>query len=130
MIKVDFEEFNKNFFRKYTDKTNHFDRKIVVKLNKILNATITLEIKNTSGHYAGYLVKIIHKTNGVIDSKFFHFDDYLTKRVDNRSDYKNGFVIIESCCKQSFAKWYIAVPNDEEILKMAETIWSYIELWE
>jgi hypothetical protein len=115
-------EFNHDFFLK--EDITWYNRKGVFKLNEETNG-----VQKT---YKGYLVSIIHKANGKIDSEYFDFDAYMSKdnRIDDRSDYKGGFSIIEHCCtREGIPSWYIAKPHNEDINYMRNMIFHYITRW-
>lgn len=91
-------------------------------------AKIELHEYGTMGTYPGFRVQIISKKSGIVDSKFFEFDDYLDRkenRVDDQDDYPNSprngcFMVISHCGW----KWYIAEPKTTR--PFCEAIESYI----
>lgn len=85
-----------------------FDLTGVICLDDDRRAVITLE-GATRGEFDSFHVEIMHKKNGKIQAKQFLFRDYLdfSKRLDSRSDFNDGFKVIESVGW----KWYIAVPS-------------------
>lgn len=80
-------------------------------------ARIELDTCGTRDHYEGFRVIIINKREGEIDSKFFHFNDYLdgAERADNRPECASDFVVIG----HTGWAWYIAVPKDTKSLVRA-----------
>lgn len=78
-------------------------------------ARIELETRGTSGNYPGFLVTVINKREGVVDSKYFRFDDYLPRDMDERQDNRHDYPIAaDNLCFHVVAgcgfHWYIAVP--------------------
>ena len=57
------------------DKPMWFDRTGLYKAGSIV-AKIMLSTREHGGDYIGYKVTIISKSSGVIDGKFFNFNDY------------------------------------------------------
>jgi hypothetical protein len=128
MSTVSFLGFNKNFFG--TRDISWFSKKGVHKINETRNATIEVVTRSTSGQYEGYLVRIVDKDGGEIDKLYFSFNEYLKGRGDRRPDYNAGFKIITHICeKTGEADWYIAKPIYSERVKMAQTIFNYIDTW-
>jgi hypothetical protein len=85
---------------------------------------IELESEGISGHYAGFLVTILHRQTGKIDAKFFAFNDYLRERSDNRADLPNQrFEVIS----HTGWGWYIAVPKDTR--PFCAAIEAYIQVF-
>ncbi|WP_209124496.1 hypothetical protein [Alkalihalobacillus sp. BA299] len=123
-------EFNHDFF--LNENISWYNRKGVYKLDDEINVTIELVTNGVHKTYKGYLVSIIHKTNGKIDSEYFDFDAYMSieNRIDDRSDYPGGFSIVQHvCAREGIPKWYIAKPHNEDINYMGNMIFHYIERW-
>lgn len=120
--------FNFDFF--LSDGIKWYNRKGVLSLNQETNATIELVSNGVHKTYKGYLVSIIHKENGKIDSEYFDFDAYMSQdnRIDERMDYKGGFSIHESTC-EGYPRWYIAEPNPADITYMRNMIFNYVNHW-
>jgi hypothetical protein len=97
-----------------------FDRIGIVQLDPGRVARVELATLGTANHYPGFDVSIVHKQSGLVDSKYFMFDDYLPgdQRSDERPDYPNrpnareraGFHVLGS--SRDPWRWYIAVPSD------------------
>jgi len=127
---LNYSEFNHDFFLK--EDICWYNRKGVYTLDDEINVTIELISNGVHKTYKGYLVSIIHKTNGKIDSEYFDFDAYMSQdnRIDDRSDYKGGFSIHESSCvHEGFPRWYIAKPHNQDITYMGNMIFHYIFRW-
>ena len=63
-------------------------------------ARISIDAPGAADTYTGLTVRIIHVQTGEIDRKFFRFDDYLSDRIDGRSDYP-------SSSRVSYAGFYL-----------------------
>jgi hypothetical protein len=118
------ETFNRDFF------DNHllawYGNCGVIKINDEVNAEIRLNESGVKGVYDNYNVKIISKKNGVITVQNFYFDNYFKKRIDARQEKKVGFHIWHN---NGVFRWYIAIPDPEEIHIMSISIMEYISLW-
>jgi hypothetical protein len=99
---------------------------IISNIRKNVNAIVTLSENGTSKTYAGFLVDIVHKDNGKINSQRFGFKDYMPMncRIGNETK-KTWYSIIDHCGKD----WYGSAPNDEEIRRMVKAIMRYIGMW-
>ncbi|MBU8908159.1 hypothetical protein [Desertibacillus haloalkaliphilus] len=130
-MSVDFESFNREFFESVegSQEIHWFNKKGVWSLNEYVNAEIYVITNGVHGTYRGFSVSIIHKTNGCITSHVFLFDEYMKKRDDERNDYNGGFSIVEDCCRQGTADWYIARPSVREVEAMAHQINVYLNFW-
>lgn len=125
-----FKEFNQRFFSKnakdkVANRIKWFDDFGVLPLNDKVNAEIILSTNGTSQQYEGYVVKIVHKDKGVLSSKYFDFNVYMTKRIDDRQREKLSFKILSYVCND----WYIAIPDKSEVDKMTKEILDFINLW-
>lgn len=96
-----------------------------------VNVTLALVTSGTSGTYTGFLVRIVHKERGELDSCYFDFDVHLDpeKRSDDRYDYPHHgrdrcYCVIE----HTGADWYVAVPTTVEPLCRA--IAEYVAQWD
>jgi hypothetical protein len=78
-------------------------------------ARIDLSTNGAADLYVGFRVTVLNTRKGKIDEKFFAFNDYLSERADDRSDYKGGFEVYPGCGWG----WYIAVPKTTEPLVRA-----------
>lgn len=123
-------EFNFDFF--LSDDIKWYSRKGIFSLNHETNATIELVSNGVHKTYKGYLVSIIHKENGKIDSEYFDFDAYLSQgnRIDQRLDFTGGFSIVEHTCERDGRpNWYIVIPHPDDIAYMRNMIFHYINHW-
>lgn len=123
-----YSKFNSEFFSENKD-IKWFGKKGLLALNQEQNAEIVLSTGNVSGTYDRYKIKIVNKLEGLISDHVFKFDDYFSKRVDSRPDYKNGFAVIDHCFAPHEKGWYIAEPSKEETKKLAAMIFEYIEAY-
>ena len=123
---INFSDFNKFFFKDVSGNADisWFDKKGVIRIGDSVLAEITLSISGTIDHYVGYSVRIVNKS-GELTKYFFNFNTYLKNRCDDRTDYRNGFEIIATCC-DDVAQWYIAIPTEEDTQKMGEEIMKFI----
>jgi len=98
-----------------------------VRIDDDRRARIQLATHGTMGEYRAFIVSIISKRKGKIEAKSFLFDDYLSDRSDNRSDYPLGknpcFMVIDHIGW----RWYIAVPKTTRPL--CQEIEKYIEIF-
>lgn len=99
---------------------------IISNIRKNVNAVITLSENGISKTYAGFLVDIVHKDNGKINSKWFGFKDYMPMncRIGNATT-KTWYSIIDHCGKD----WYGSAPDDEETRIMVQAMMKYIGTW-
>ena len=99
---------------------------IISNIRKNVNAVITLSENGISKTYAGFLVDIVHKDNGKIDSKWFGFKDHMPMncRIGNETK-KTWYSIIDHCGKD----WYGSAPDDEEVRVMVQAMMKYIGMW-
>jgi len=86
-------------------------------------AKITLSIFSDSGiptseHYRGFKVEIVNKNEGVIDSKFFNWSDYLVGGLG-----EDKFDVISYVAWD----WHLATPKDARPISAA--IEKYIEIF-
>jgi hypothetical protein len=131
MTKVRYAKFNESFFSEYDQTIIWYDKKGVLKLNEEINVEITLVTGNITGRYEGYKVVLINKKSGIVTEHYFNFDTYMKKRIDNRSDYTQGFCILDNVVNEANDYyWYIAKPDPKEVTDMAQTIIGYIYLYE
>ncbi len=117
-------DFCRSFEWKRTTKIKWLDSSGMIELPGDRLARI--ELSGPSGHYSQFIVSIISKTAGLIDSKTFMFFDYLdiTKRKDARADWKpNGFYVVGHCGMV----WYIAEPTTTKPLTIA--IEHYVDMY-
>jgi hypothetical protein len=116
---VKFGAFNESIFENTNLKITWFDHRGLVKLKNKLIATITISTHGTSGHYVGYKVTILNKEKEIVNH-FFDFSIYLDKNIE----------IIDYCCQDGYAKWYIKEPSEKDIDKMAKQIEKFINFYE
>lgn len=100
----------------------------LTKLDDERLAKIELATRSRGGEYPGFLVTILNKTEGKVDSTYFRFDDHLDgtleSRTDGRKDYpmgKNKTYHVASSCGWD---WYIATPKSTRLF--CEAIEGYI----
>lgn len=128
MSYINFVPFNVKFFEGVADEIMQFDRTGIYPLNDYKNAIITLADKRCVGEYNGYQIDIIRKENGKLARKFFAFDEHFYIGQKPKDFY--GYKIVDCCCEQKgVADWFRNEPSQEEIKKMAETIFKFIKLW-
>ena len=122
---MDFTKFNETFFRDSGMDIRWFNDTGLVKLSNGLMAEIRISRKGTSGQYEQYIVSIQNK-EGEVASKRFVFTDYLGG--DNNS-CTNQMCIIDHCCRDGIADWYIQKPSRGRVELMANEIAGYISLY-
>jgi len=105
-----------------------FDLTGIHDLDEERRVKIKLATHGVQGSYPGFLVTILDKRVGEIDSKYFEFDDYLDQalsaRTDGREDYPHG----RNCrCYEVSASWrfYIATPRATR--PFCEAVEAYVE---
>jgi hypothetical protein len=88
----------------------------------------------SSGHFNAIDVKIVHKTNGVIDSKTFRFRDYITEATVSEAvgrasplDRVDPFYIWAD--RENF-EWYMATPTKEGLRNLMSAIDLYLNTFE
>lgn len=117
----------------WKDKISWYDLTGIRNYGNGIIAKIEFSTLGTVGTYPGFLVTIIDKQIGIVDSKFFEFDDYLdskSNRADARKDYPDG----RGCCFHVWTqnktdwKWYIAIPKTTR--PFCEAIEAYISNFE
>lgn len=99
----------------------------IIVMDEDRRAKVELSTRGVCGEYPGFLVTVLSKRTGTIDSKFFRFDDYLDRkadRADGRKDYPLGkntcFHVVSHCGWD----WYIAKPRDAR--PFTEAVESYV----
>lgn len=93
-----------------------FDRTGYHKLDDERRARIVLETRECGGEYPGFNVTILSKNSGVIDQKYFKFDDYLDTSLEGRTDRRSDYPLRGNTCYEVIAhcgwEFYIAKPKD------------------
>jgi hypothetical protein len=119
-MKQTFKQFNQGFFN--AKEIEWFSNTGVIKLNAKTNVIITLHAANVKDRFSGYKVQIKNKQNGLIDELYFGFGNYLSTRIDNRTDYAGPFIV-------DTGEWYIAIPTQGEIGLMVHDMFTYMDMW-
>jgi len=93
-----------------------FDKSGIHQLGDGFLARIELETSGMSGHFQGFLVTILNKREGKIDSKYFRFDDYMSSKLEDREDNRDNYPTNKNLCYEVNAScgfdWYIARPAE------------------
>ena len=94
-------------------------------------ALVELSEGGTCGTYPGVRVMIVSKTAGQINSKYFLFDDYLSKDLRDREDGCTNYPLSTNTCFHVLAhcgwNWYIAVPRSAR--PFCEAVERWIDHW-
>jgi len=118
------EEFCRTF--KWEIDIAWFDLTGYAPIDNERRAKITLSIRGpgripTQCHYVGFSVKILNKNDGVIDSKFFRWSDYLV--IPSEKMPLNGIQVI------SYVKWDWHQEAPEDTRPISAAIEKYIEIF-
>lgn len=114
-----FNIFNEKFF-KSRPEIKWFDKDGVYKIDEDRVVVITIDDKDYTDHFGGYLVKVINKMNGTIVSKWFPFKYYLTM-IHREGDAEYFYALYT---KDKF-DWYISRPKSTD--EMVDCIFEWIE---
>ena len=123
-----------SFFKTFGFKGEYNGASCARKLSGNRIARISLSDENgrtisTQGHYVSLKVEVVDVTTGPIDRQLFVFDDHLTERSDNRTDYPGtgggrAFQVIAYCGWE----WYIAVPKT--VKPLVNAVNKYVKMFE
>ena len=127
MKSVNYEAFNKEFFKEIDEPIEWYDRKGLLPLTEDRIAEITLTNGKVAQNYDRYLVEIIHKSSGILSSYEFIFSQHMKERADERHTYRDHFQLVSSIIGK--LDWYQAVPTESEINKMATKIKKYVQTY-
>lgn len=121
-----FEKELRRFFENNTlieDKV--FVGKVLTgKLNSTTNIKIYWDTLGVADTYPGFNVKIINKSNGVVDAIYVKFSDIIG-RV-NLGDRKQTYYVWISSGE---AEWYSPSPKAAQVKKITDVISDYIKLY-
>ena len=108
------EQFNKDLLG---DNIQWFDKVGLYRVNDKNTAKIILSTRLKDGRFVGHKLTIINRVNGIIDGKFFNFNDYvLPKR-----EYAEYHVVHDKETK--LYEWNI---EPEDLKAYKEAIFKYI----
>ena len=113
-----FSKFNKDFFKSVKNIT-WYDQQGVMELDKDRLVFFEIDDVGTRDNYNGYRVKILNKSSGLIEQRFFLFKHHL--EFNHRSDrdlfyhiwYNNGKF-----------EWYISTPKNTK--KMVDIMMDWV----
>lgn len=101
-----------------------YDLTAVYQLSAAVLAKVELQDPKTAGAYTGFLVSVVNKTTGVVDKKFFEFDDYMREVAKNTNPAAaKGFFLWREASR---LEWYIKHPDEAAYLAYVKTIEDYI----
>lgn len=116
-MKTYFKEFNEEFFKGTgLPRINWFDMEGVYSIhvrNLLADervVRITLEDRETKGHFNGYLVEIISKSEGLIAKKFFRFEHNL--EMIHRTSSDKPLEYYHAWLRDGKLDWYMSRPKD------------------
>lgn len=125
-----FEGFMRRLFRDSNLQTeypcNFFNKKIVVAMDKIRNAEITLDDRGYHEHYSGVEVTIINKITGKIASEWFRFADYM-KKPEDPTDKSN--LHVWGSAGDGTIDWYCNGATPVSIANFTDNVRKYISLY-
>lgn len=130
------EGFNREFWVGYNGDDGEgpvhilwFDRVGTFELKNNIVVEIELATHGYADRYEGYEVRLNHKTNGLLTRHYFKFDDYMSGAMDDRVDDRDDHPLSGNVCyyADKDAKWYIAVPEFDEIVTLQTEIMTFIE---
>jgi hypothetical protein len=115
-MKTYFKEFNEEFFKGLQfSGIDWFDMEGVYNIyaqnsfyDKVVR--ITLEDRETKGHFNGYLVEIISKSEGLIAKKFFRFEHNL--EMIHRTSSDKTLEYYHAWLRDGKLDWYMSRPKD------------------
>lgn len=125
------EEFCRSF--EWNIDIKWFDLVGYTPIDESRRAKIELSDRGYHGHFDKFIVSILDKNEGVVDTKVFRFNDYLdnNKREDNRKDYpirgNDTFHAWRDRGDWYKMEWYIAIPQTTRPL--CEEIEKYIKIF-
>jgi hypothetical protein len=106
-----------------------FDLAGLHRLDGERSAKVELATRGTSGQYEGFLVTVLNKREGKVDSKFFAFDDYLGRSLKSRTDGREDYPLGDNVCFHVSSHcgwcWYIAEPKSAR--PFTEAVEAYLE---
>jgi hypothetical protein len=118
------ESFNRGFFgKKLPEDAVYTGRNVTFSIGPTNRAEIKLATQGHADHHVCYRVCIVSAAKGPITEMPFVFRDELSRRIDNRPDYRGDFYVWGD------AEWYIAVPHPEEVEGLADKIMRFIDLY-
>lgn len=97
----------------------------IANIRKDVNAVITLEDHGTHHNYNGFDVEIIHKDNGLINSQWFGFKEYLPMNCQVGNEKKKTYFHVWG----EDQKWYGSAPDEDESREMVAAIMKHIGMW-
>lgn len=126
------EETKSGFCRSFDWKIDirWFDLTGVTRIDDGRIARIQLETRGTHAQYEGFLVKVLNKREGVIDQKYFLFDDYLNPALKARTDGRDDYPLRGNLCFKVHGPcwdWYIARPKSTRSL--CDAIENWLEMF-
>lgn len=101
-----------------------FGDTLVGKLNEKINVKITFATNRIAYQYTGFLIEIINKEKGEVDSVYIEFSDIIGK--EPVLSEANVFYLWEYNNKLS---WYGSAPTHIQIEMITETVNKYISLY-
>jgi hypothetical protein len=130
-MKTYFKEFNEEFFKgSELSEIKWFDREGVYHLyaknsfyDKVVR--ITLEDRETKGHFNGYLVEIISKSEGLIAKKFFRFEHNL--EMIHRTSPDRILEYYHAWLRDGKLDWYMSRPKDT--IGMCTAIFEWVNFF-
>ena len=130
-MKTYFKEFNEEFFKgsKFS-RIEWFDMEGVYNMyaqhsfyDKVVR--ITLEDRETKGHFNGYLVEIISKSEGLIAKKFFRFEHNL--EMIHRTSPDRILEYYHAWLRDGKLDWYMSRPKDT--IGMCTAIFEWVNFF-
>ena len=102
----------------------YFGDVLIGKLNEKLNVKITYATNRIANQYTGFLIEVINKTKGEIDSVYIEFSDIIGKEPKLLEE--NIFYLWE--CDNKL-EWYGSAPTSIQREMITETINKYLNLY-
>lgn len=108
-----------------------FDKVGLHRLDGDRVARIELATRGTHEQFPGFLVTVLNKREGKVDSKYFRFDDYMSGKLEDREDARKDHPYGGNMCYYVSGgcgyDWYIARPL--ETRPFCAAIEAYLEMF-
>jgi hypothetical protein len=128
-MKTYFKEFNEEFFKgtglpkiKWFDMEGVYNIYVQNRLADERVVRITLEDRETKGHFNGYMVEIISKSEGLVAKKFFRFEHCL--EMIHRTSLDKPLEYYHAWLRDGKLDWYMSRPVDTR--EMCTAIFEWV----